>query len=167
MADWQAALDSLMLPQIDLTARLIKDPELDPALPAAARLCLTGYLKALGRERAPGGVTVNSMLPGVFGMRTQKEHIATLARGSGRSEVEVTRERARLTPAGRIGGRRLRGLDLKLGRLTAGGSGLRPASRHHTKGPDGPEKACLPGCFFRPCPRSGPAQAPVSARDTP
>ncbi len=122
MADWQKALESMMLAQIDLvsrlhpgmvrrgfgrivvvTSRLIKDPELDLALPAAARLGLIGYLKALSREIASSGVTVNTILPGVFGTRTQKAHIADLARASGRGEAEILRERTRATPAGRLG----------------------------------------------------------------
>lgn len=122
MADWQAALDSMLLPAIDLvsrvypgmvarrfgrivviTSRLIKDPELDLAMPAAARLGLTGYLKALSREVAAHGVTVNTMLPGVFLTQTQKLFIGRTASASGRSEAAVIADRTRAIPAGRLG----------------------------------------------------------------
>jgi 3-oxoacyl-[acyl-carrier protein] reductase len=122
METWQAALDVMMLPQIDLvsrlypgmvergfgrivvvTSRLIKDPELVLAMPATARLGLTGYLKSLSREVAASGVTVNTMLPGVFGTRTQMKAIAELAADSGRTEAEVITDRMRPTPAGRLG----------------------------------------------------------------
>lgn len=122
MDDWQAALNVMLLPQIDLvsrlypamvergfgrivvvTSRLIKDPELDLAMPAAARLGLTGYLKALSREVAASGVTVNTMLPGVFGTGTQLAAIARTARQTSRSEAEVITERMRPTPAARLG----------------------------------------------------------------
>ncbi len=122
METWQTALEAMLLPQVDLvsrlypgmvargfgrivvvTSRLIKDPELVLAMPAAARLGLTGYLKSLSREVAASGVTVNTMLPGVFGTQTQMEAIAELARTSGRTEDEVITDRMRPTPAGRLG----------------------------------------------------------------
>ena len=122
MADWQVAVDAMMLPAIDfvariypgmvtrkfgrivvITSRMIKDPELDLAMPAAARLGLTGYLKALSREIAASGVTVNTLLPGAFGTDTQNQHIAEMAGASGRSEAAVIADRTRQIPAGRLG----------------------------------------------------------------
>jgi 3-oxoacyl-[acyl-carrier protein] reductase len=122
MADWHSAVDSMMLPAIDLvtrlypgmvarkfgrivviTSRLIKDPELDLAMPAAARLGLTGYLKALSREVASSGVTVNTMLPGVFGTETQMQYIAKMAVASGRNQAAVIADRTCAIPARRLG----------------------------------------------------------------
>lgn len=122
LSDWQAALDVMLMPQIDLvsrlypgmaqrgfgriviiTSRLIKDPTLDLAMPATARLGLTGYLKALSREVASRGVTVNSILPGVFGTDTQLSAIARTSDEHRMAESEVIKGRLHLTPAGRLG----------------------------------------------------------------
>lgn len=122
ISDWESALDIMLMPQIDLisrlypgmvergfgrivviTSRLIKDPELELAMPAVARLGLTGYLKALSRDVARHGVTVNSMLPGVFGTETQRRAIAETARQTGETEAEVITRRMIPTPAGRLG----------------------------------------------------------------
>lgn len=121
-ADWQDALNIMLMPQIDLvsrlypgmaergfgriviiTSRLIKDPTLELAMPAAARLGLTGYLKALSREVVRQGVTVNSILPGVFGTDTQLAAIASASKESGLTEAEITAGRLHQTPAGRLG----------------------------------------------------------------
>ncbi|MCB1374888.1 MAG: SDR family oxidoreductase [Rhodobacteraceae bacterium] len=122
LAEWRRSVEAMMLPAIDLvtriypgmvergfgrivvvTSRLIKDPEPDLAMPAAARLGLTGFLKALSREVAPHGVTVNTLLPGVFGTGTQMASIAAASREAGHGEAEEIARRMRATPAGRLG----------------------------------------------------------------
>lgn len=121
-SDWRAAIDAMMLAQISLisalspgmaqrgfgriiaiTSKLIKEPELALAMPAAARLGLTGYIKALSREMAAQGVTVNTVLPGIFATETQIAHTSSLAASSGLSEEEIVRQRTRSTPANRFG----------------------------------------------------------------
>lgn len=120
----QAALQAMLLAQMALiggvapgmaergfgrvvavTSRLIKCPEWDLALPAVARLGLTGYLKAASRNAAWArrNVTFNSLLPGVFASGTQVAQTERLAHEQGSSIAAVEAERLSLTPAGRWG----------------------------------------------------------------
>lgn len=122
MAEWRDAMELMMLSAIDLasrvapgmrargfgrivvvTSRLIKEPELELAMPAAARVGLTAYLKALSREVARDGVTVNSLLPGIFLTETQDNNVKMLMAERGHSREQVIRDRASKTPAGRFG----------------------------------------------------------------
>ncbi len=119
---WHAALEVLLVAQIHLmsslvggmrargfgriiavTSRLIKEPELALAMPAAARLGLTGYVKALANEVASDGVTVNTMLPGIFMTETQAAYSESLQARLGQSAEDVLRTRVALTPARRFG----------------------------------------------------------------
>lgn len=119
---WMDALNQMMVSQIDMmsrvvpgmvgrghgrivaiTSRLIKDPELALAMPAAARLGLTGYVKALSREVAAHDVTVNTILPGIFATETQVAHTQALSRAGDLPEHEIVRQRTLTTPARRFG----------------------------------------------------------------
>ena len=119
---WASALDAMLLGQVQLigtlsqgmaqrrfgrivavTSRLIKEPEFELAMPAAARLGLTAYIKALSRELARHNVTVNSILPGIFNSETQLAHTERLMQEQGLAHDEVVARRAALTPAGRFG----------------------------------------------------------------
>lgn len=121
-AHWRSAIDAMMLTQISLisalspgmaqrgfgriiaiTSKLIKEPEIALAMPAAARLGLTGYIKALSRELAAQNVTVNTVLPGIFATETQIAHTSSLAASSGLPEEEIVQQRVRSTPAKRFG----------------------------------------------------------------
>jgi len=121
-AQWQAGLQAMLLAQTTLigglgpgmaargfgrivavTSRLVKEPEWELALPAAARLGLSGYLKAASRHWAPHGVTVNSLLPGVFATATQQAQTERLATRHAEGKAGVERERLALTPAARWG----------------------------------------------------------------
>ena len=121
-AMWHVALESMLLAPIDLfarlspgmvqrrfgrivavTSRLIKQPEFMLAMPSAARLGLTGYVKAISRKLAPHNVTVNTILPGIFDTARQIEHTRGLAQAHGKTDAEIVAERAVLTPAGRFG----------------------------------------------------------------
>jgi len=119
---WYGALESMLLSQVEMlstlsrgmvqrrfgrmvvvTSRLIKEPEFELALPAAARLGLTGYIKALSREVARHNVTVNSILPGIFNSETQLANTARLVAEQGISNEEIVPRRTAKTPAGRFG----------------------------------------------------------------
>lgn len=121
-AQWHAALEAMLVAQVHLmsglvgemrargfgrivavTSRLIKEPELALAMPAAARLGLTGYVKALSTAVAADGVTVNTMLPGIFMTETQAAHSRSLEERLDRTRDEVHRERVSRTPARRFG----------------------------------------------------------------
>lgn len=122
VGQWHHALEAMLVAQVHLmsalvgamrargfgrivvvTSRLIKEPELALAMPAAARLGLTGYVKALSTEVAADGVTVNTLLPGIFMTETQAAHSRSLADRSERSDDEVHRDRVSKTPARRFG----------------------------------------------------------------
>ncbi|MBH1963348.1 MAG: SDR family NAD(P)-dependent oxidoreductase [Comamonadaceae bacterium] len=119
---WRAAIDAMLLAQVEMistlsqgmvkrefgrivavTSRLIKDPELRLAMPAAARLGLTGYIKALSRDIAVHNVTVNSILPGIFETETQIANTNQLMAMAGASRQEIVAQRTTATPAGRFG----------------------------------------------------------------
>jgi 3-oxoacyl-[acyl-carrier protein] reductase len=121
-AQWHAALESMLLAQVHMmttvvpgmrsrrfgrivavTSRLIKEPELELAMPSAARHGLTAYVKALSNEVAADNVTVNTMLPGIFMTETQAAHFRALQQTQGRSADEVHRDRVSKTPARRFG----------------------------------------------------------------
>ncbi|MGE4239175.1 SDR family oxidoreductase [Ramlibacter sp.] len=121
-AAWQGALESMLLGQAQMlstvgegmarrgfgrmvvvTSRLIKEPEFELALPAAARMGLSAYIKALSNHLARHNVTVNSILPGIFDTETQKANTARLVAEQGLTEAEVVAKRAVFTPAGRFG----------------------------------------------------------------
>ncbi len=120
--EWHEALESLLLSQIHLmsslvpgmrargfgrivavTSRLIKQPEFDLVLPSTARLGLTAYVKSLSNEVAADGVTVNTVLPGIFMTETQAAHSASLERQEQVSSEEIHGRRVSLTPARRFG----------------------------------------------------------------
>ncbi len=119
---WRAAIDAMLLAQVEMiatlsegmvqrqfgrivavTSRLIKDPELRLAMPATARLGLTGYIKALSRDIAVHNVTVNSILPGIFETETQMANTRQLMAASGASRQDIVAQRTTATPAGRFG----------------------------------------------------------------
>lgn len=121
-AAWHGVLEAMLLSQVEMlstlsrgmvqrgfgrmvvvTSRLIKDPEFELGLPAAARLGLTGYIKALSREVARHNVTANSILPGIFNSETQLANTARLMAEQGISKSEVVARRTAATPAGRFG----------------------------------------------------------------
>ncbi len=120
--EWHLGLESLLLSQIHLmasvvpgmrergfgrivavTSRLIKQPEFDLVVPSTARLGLTAYVKSLSNEVAADGVTVNTILPGIFMTETQAAHSAALEQQGQTSSEEVHSRRVSLTPARRFG----------------------------------------------------------------
>ena len=121
-ADWDSALDAMMMAPIDLirgvvegmvarrfgrivtvTSRFVKEPKLEHALSVSPRLALAGYVSGLAREVAPHNVTINAMLPGIFATETQWAYGRSLADESGKPLDEVWSMRESTNAARRFG----------------------------------------------------------------
>lgn len=121
-ADWDAALDAMMMAPIDLirgvvegmvarrfgrivtvTSRFVKEPKLEHALSVSPRLGLAGYVAGLSREIAPYNVTINAMLPGIFATETQLAYGHSLAEQHGKPFDEVWAARESTNSARRFG----------------------------------------------------------------
>ena len=121
-ADWDAALDAMMMGPIELikgvvdgmiarrfgrivtvTSRFVKEPKLEHALSVSARLGLAGYVGGLAREIAPFNVTINALLPGIFATETQVAFGRSLASESGRPFDETWAMRESTNAARRFG----------------------------------------------------------------
>jgi len=68
-----------------------------------ARAGLTGFVGGLARQVARHNVTINNLLPGPFLTDRLRSGFAQAAQTSGRPIDEVVAERAKNTPAGRVG----------------------------------------------------------------
>ncbi len=121
-ADWDSALDAMMMAPIDLirgvvegmierkfgrivtvTSRFVKEPKLEHALSVSPRLGLAGYVAGLAREIAPHNVTINAMLPGIFATETQWAFGRSLAEQAGKPLDEVWASRESTNAARRFG----------------------------------------------------------------
>ena len=93
--DWLRAIDALMLTPIALirltldgmvarrwgrivciSSRSVKIAQAEMAMSNAARSGLVGFVAGLSREVVRHGVTINSILPGIFDTDAQKHHVA-------------------------------------------------------------------------------------------
>ena len=121
-ADWDAAIDAMMMGPIELirgvidgmiarrfgrivtvTSRFVKEPKLEHALSVSPRLGLAGYVAGLAREIAPHNVTINAMLPGIFATETQLAFGRSLAEQAGKPFDDVWAEREATNAARRFG----------------------------------------------------------------
>ncbi|MCC6197132.1 MAG: SDR family oxidoreductase [Burkholderiales bacterium] len=121
-ADWDAALDAMMMAPIDLirgvvegmierrfgrivtvTSRFVKEPKLEHALSVSPRLGLAGYVGGLAREIAPHNVTINALLPGIFETETQRAYGRSLATAAGKPLDETWAARESTNAARRFG----------------------------------------------------------------
>ena len=121
-ADWDSALDAMMMAPIDLirgvvegmidrkfgrivtvTSRFVKEPKLEHALSVSPRLGLAGYVAGLAREIAPHNVTINAMLPGIFATETQWAYGRSLADEAGKPLDQVWAARESTNAARRFG----------------------------------------------------------------
>jgi 3-oxoacyl-[acyl-carrier protein] reductase len=120
--DWLAAVDSNMVAAITLTqavvdgmaergfgriinitSAMVKQPHPMLALSVAARLGLTGFVKAVASSYVKSNVTINNLLPEQFETDRLRSNIGKLAAKSGRSlEEELAAQRSN-GPAGRFG----------------------------------------------------------------
>jgi 3-oxoacyl-[acyl-carrier protein] reductase len=120
--DWIDALDTMMLCHIEMmrltvdgmmargfgrivniVSRSVKIPQLELGLSNGARSGLVGFTAGLARETVARNVTINNLLPGIFDANAQREHVAAMVEGSGKSFDELWRARAAANPAKRFG----------------------------------------------------------------
>jgi 3-oxoacyl-[acyl-carrier protein] reductase len=120
--DWIDALDTMMLCHIEMmrltvdgmmargfgrivniVSRSVKIPQLELGLSNGARSGLVGFAAGLARETVAHNVTVNNLLPGIFDSNAQREHVAAMVEGSGKTFDELWRARASGNPARRFG----------------------------------------------------------------
>jgi 3-oxoacyl-[acyl-carrier protein] reductase len=121
-ADWQAAIDSMMLGPIEMirrtvdgmierrfgrivniVSRSVKTPQLELGLSNGARSGLVGFVAGLARQTVRHNVTINNLLPGVFATDAQRRHIEGMLESSGKSFEQLWQERGSNNPAGRYG----------------------------------------------------------------
>ena len=120
--DWIRALDANMLTPIaliravidgmierkfgrivNITSASVKSPIPALGMSNGARAGLTGFVAGLARQVARHNVTINNLLPGPFMTDRQRVINAPFAAKSGRPVEEEIAERAKSSPAGRIG----------------------------------------------------------------
>lgn len=120
--DWIRALDANMLSAIfmiravidgmiarrfgrivNITSASVKSPIPLLGMSNGARAGLTGFVAGLARQVARHNVTINNVLPGPFLTDRLRSTVAAAAQKAGRSVEEELAERAKSTPAGRVG----------------------------------------------------------------
>ncbi|MBV8097478.1 MAG: SDR family oxidoreductase [Acetobacteraceae bacterium] len=120
--DWIRALDANMLTPIflikavidgmcgrkfgrivNITSGAVKSPIPTLGLSNGARAGLTGFVAGLARQVAQHNVTINNLLPGPFLTERLRANSRAAAEKAGRPVDEIIAERARSSPAGRVG----------------------------------------------------------------
>ena len=120
--DWIRALDANMLTPIfliravvdgmvarkfgrivNITSASVKSPIPTLGMSNGARTGLTGFVAGLARQVAKHNVTINALLPGPFLTDRLRSNAAAAAEKAGRTVDDVIADRARETPAGRVG----------------------------------------------------------------
>ena len=120
--DWIRALDANMLTPIaliravvdgmaarrfgrivNITSASVKSPIPTLGMSNGARAGLTGFVGGLARQVARHNVTINNLLPGPFLTDRLRANTARAAEQAGRLVDELLRERAKQSPAGRVG----------------------------------------------------------------
>jgi 3-oxoacyl-[acyl-carrier protein] reductase len=81
----------------------VKQPIDSLVLSNSLRLGVVGLAKSLANELAPARVTVNVVCPGMTDTDRLRQLNEAVARDTGKSLAEVTAERARTIPMGRLG----------------------------------------------------------------
>lgn len=88
---------------VNITSAMVKAPIPPLALSVAARLGLTGFVKAIAGSYAGSNVTINNLLPELFETQRLTGNLGKLAAAAGHT-IEVERERRIAgVPAGRLG----------------------------------------------------------------
>jgi 3-oxoacyl-[acyl-carrier protein] reductase len=120
--DWIKALDGNMLTPIfliksvvdgmaarkfgrivNITSASVKSPIPNLGMSNGARAGLTGFVAGLARQMARHNVTINNLLPGPFLTDRLRSGATHTAQQQGRSVDDVLAERAKASPAGRVG----------------------------------------------------------------
>lgn len=119
---WLAALEANMLTPIELikatvdgmiarrfgrivniTSSAVKAPIDILGLSNGARAGLTGFVAGVARKTVVHNVTINNLLPGLFGTDTMFSRVEAMARGAGISFEQAKESRLKTIPAGRFG----------------------------------------------------------------
>ena len=88
---------------VNITSAMVKAPIAPLALSVAARLGLTGFVKAVAGAYAKSNVTINNLLPEMFETDRLSANLTKMAEAGGRS-LEAERESRRAgVPAARFG----------------------------------------------------------------
>jgi 3-oxoacyl-[acyl-carrier protein] reductase len=120
--DWIKALDANMLTPIflikavvdgmigrkfgrivNITSASVKSPIPTLGMSNGARAGLTGFVAGLARQVARHNVTINNLLPGPFMTDRLRSTSIAAAAEAGRPVEELIAERAKSSPAGRVG----------------------------------------------------------------
>ena len=120
--DWLKAVDANMLTPIfliksvvdgmigrkfgrivNITSASVKSPIPELGLSNGARAGLTGFVAGLARQVAKHNVVINNILPGPFLTDRLRGGFQEAARTSNRPVDELVQERAKGSPAGRVG----------------------------------------------------------------
>lgn len=120
--DWIRALDANMLAPIaliravidgmiarrfgrivNITSGSVKSPIPQLGMSNGARAGLTGFIGGLARQVAHHNVAINNLLPGPFLTDRLRSNAADAARAAGKTADELLAQRAKTTPAQRIG----------------------------------------------------------------
>ncbi|HTU55034.1 MAG TPA: SDR family oxidoreductase [Acetobacteraceae bacterium] len=88
---------------VNITSASVKSPIPTLGMSNGARAGLTGFVAGLARQVARHNVVINNLLPGPFLTDRLRSNAEEAARAAGREVDEVLAERARATPAGRVG----------------------------------------------------------------
>jgi 3-oxoacyl-[acyl-carrier protein] reductase len=119
---WIAAIDANMLTPIELikatvdgmiargfgrivniTSSAVKAPIDILGLSNGARTGLTGFVGGIARKTVQHNVTINNILPGLFGTDTMFSRVEAMAKAGNISFEEAKASRLRTIPAGRFG----------------------------------------------------------------
>ena len=88
---------------VNITSASVKSPIPILGMSNGARAGLTGFVAGLARQVARHNVTINNLLPGPFLTDRLRSGAVHTAQQEGRPVDEVLAERAKTTPAGRVG----------------------------------------------------------------
>jgi 3-oxoacyl-[acyl-carrier protein] reductase len=88
---------------VNITSGSVKSPIPQLGMSNGARAGLTGFCAGLARQVARHNVTINALLPGPFLTDRLRSGAAHAAQVAGRSVDDELAERAKTTPAGRVG----------------------------------------------------------------
>ncbi|HQT79039.1 MAG: hypothetical protein B7Z80_07415 [Rhodospirillales bacterium 20-64-7] len=88
---------------VNITSGSVKSPIPELGMSNGARAGLTGFVAGLSRQVAKHNVIINNLLPGPFMTDRLRAGFVEAAKKSGRPIDEVVQDRARSTPAGRVG----------------------------------------------------------------
>lgn len=88
---------------VNITSASVKSPIPELGMSNGARAGLTGFVAGLARQVARHNVTINNLLPGPFLTDRLRSGAIEAAQRSNRAVDEIIAERAKSSPAGRVG----------------------------------------------------------------